>query len=611
MKRLTIQLNQSYKSFLNDFNATLEGDLTILSGVNGAGKSQIINIILGYDKISNINIQSKIKINDVEIKKEDIDFRSFKENIAITEITVSTSQTFLESANNAWIFYKDYRLDPLNNNVAQYLDSFIEAKNILLQSFSEQEFNNFEIQEKEFKEKLRKSDFVLRIGDKFTNTIGEIFFSHALKISEKMKEVSKKSFQSSMLEEAPWDKLNNLFSQLKLDYRFKTNYEIVGVEINEQPNLYAVKIDGTIDESNSRKLSDLSDGEKTIISLCFASLSGSNATAKKLLLLDELDSVLNPSLIQIFFAVLKEFFIDKGVMVIMTTHSPATIALSPNDTKYYEIFKSNQTVDRILEVPRNEYSELKIANKEFYDKISDQNRRIESLLKDISSDQEILIITEGKTDWKYILAALKYYESNGEFSDIREEFFYRFGSGKDVAERVCGCDKIDELSVSQLSTYLNSLKNIRKIDTNHTKIRIGIFDSDTNNVLVNEENKKIFSFKIKPDNISTELLFNDNEIKTEIEGKRLYIGDEFHSKTKRNINNSNLNLGGNSSNINKAGRRTIIDTNVYNEKGEDIALSKEKFARAVFNDEVKISKESWENFRHIFEQIQACIDAGN
>jgi ABC-type Mn2+/Zn2+ transport system ATPase subunit len=165
MKKLTIQLNQSYRSFDNEFFATLEGDLTILSGVNGAGKSQIINIILGREKNTNAAIQSIIKIDDIELKKEDIDFRSFKENISITEITASTAQAFSESANNAWNFYQQCRFAS-HPHIEQYLDSCLEAKNILLQSFSEQQFNNGEIQETEFKNKLRSLDFVMRAGDK-------------------------------------------------------------------------------------------------------------------------------------------------------------------------------------------------------------------------------------------------------------------------------------------------------------------------------------------------------------------------------------------------------------------------------------------------------------
>jgi predicted ATP-binding protein involved in virulence len=85
MKKLTIQLIQKYKSLENGFNTTLEGDLTILSGVNGAGKSQIIDIIY------NPGTYSMIKIDGIEIKREDIDFRSFKENINIEEITPSNA----------------------------------------------------------------------------------------------------------------------------------------------------------------------------------------------------------------------------------------------------------------------------------------------------------------------------------------------------------------------------------------------------------------------------------------------------------------------------------------------------------------------------------------
>ena len=45
MKKISLQLNQDYKSFQNGFNATFEGNLIILSGINGSGKSQLMNII--------------------------------------------------------------------------------------------------------------------------------------------------------------------------------------------------------------------------------------------------------------------------------------------------------------------------------------------------------------------------------------------------------------------------------------------------------------------------------------------------------------------------------------------------------------------------------------
>jgi predicted ATPase len=424
-----------------------------------------------------------------------------------------------------------------------------------------------------------------------------------------MKNVGRSNFDSDKFEIAPWTKLNNLFAKLKLEYRFKSNYEIFGVEITEQPKLFALQSDGTLDENNWRNLFDLSDGEKAIISLCFASLSGSNLTVKKLLLLDEYDAVLNPSLVQIFFTVIKDFFVDKGVLVIMATHSPATISLAPEYAKYYEIFKPNQDGSRILEVSKDDYAELRIANKSFYDKIENQSKRIKELEGTIQSDEDVLIITEGKTDWKYILSALRYFHSKDEFSEIEERFFYKFGSEDDVANSVCDTEYFNDLSDSKLKNFLQSSLDTRKIDSqNISQIRIGIFDSDNKDIkVVIDELRGIYSFKIDPLDISTEFLFLDEEIKTLVDDRRLYIGDEFHERSKRHIADTSLTLGDGSQNTNKAGKRTIIESGVYDSIHQNIALSKEKFAQAIYENKVTISEGSWEKFRHIFDNIQKCL----
>jgi predicted ATPase len=509
----------------------------------------------------------------------------------------------------------NYRLDISNSNLVQFSDSCLEAKKIILESSSEQEFHNNPISEAIFKEKLKKRDFIWRSNDKFANAVGEAFFSYALKVSEKMKDVSRAEFKSEMLnEEAPWTHLNRLFKKLRFNYRFKENYEISGVYINEQPRLYALTDDEMLNENQTRSLAELSDGEKVIISLCFASLNSSNLDAKRLLLLDELDAVLNPSLIQAFFAVIQDYFIDQGVMVIMITHSPATISLAPDYAKCYEVFKPNPTGKRILEVSRDEYSEMQIANKSFYDQINHQEQRINSLLKAIESSQkviessqDILIVTEGKTDWKYMLSALRYFHGKGEFKDVKEEFFFRFGSESDLRESVCGCNVVSNMSDSELTKYLNALREARRIDAND-KIRIGIFDSDAKPTIVNDGEKKIFSFKIEPPGISTEFLFTDDEIKTPVSEMRLYIGDEFCQKSTIHLHDSNLTLGSEKENRNKVGQRVIIDSGVYDRDRRSLALSKERFAKAIFNDEISISEESWEKFRHIFEKIQTYIN---
>lgn len=177
MNKLSLQLNQQYKSFESGFVYTFEGDLIIMSGVNGTGKSQLLSMIFGFDRITGQIISSVNSIDGNQIKPIDIDFRSFKENVSIPEITNSNSQSFISTRNSAWTSYLNYRLDPQNQQNAPYQDSCAEAKSILLQRFDEATFNQGQIPQNEFDDLIVEAGFVWRQGDKFTNTIGEIFFS--------------------------------------------------------------------------------------------------------------------------------------------------------------------------------------------------------------------------------------------------------------------------------------------------------------------------------------------------------------------------------------------------------------------------------------------------
>lgn len=74
---------------------------------------------------------------------------------------------------------------------------------------------------------------------------------------------------------------------------------------------------------------------------------------------------------------------------------------------------------------KNDYAELQLSNKEFFDKIKNEKERIDSLIGMINSDSDFLIITEGKTDWKYLLKALEYFHAKKEFLSISADFFYK------------------------------------------------------------------------------------------------------------------------------------------------------------------------------------------
>ncbi len=98
--------------------------------------------------------------------------------------------------------------------------------------------------------------------------------------------------------------------------------------------------------------SDISSGEKVLLSLIAAmyNLDGSRAFPS-VLLMDEPDSHLHPSMTRLLLSVLERTFVEeKGLVVLMTTHSPSTVALAPKDS----LFAVRREAPRITRVTKDQ-----------------------------------------------------------------------------------------------------------------------------------------------------------------------------------------------------------------------------------------------------------------
>ncbi len=77
----------------------------------------------------------------------------------------------------------------------------------------------------------------------------------------------------------------------------------------------------------SYELDSLSSGEKILMALCLVSFNQYlGRRPPKLLLLDELDAVLHPSMVKALVATVKNLFVQQGTKVLMTFHSPMSVA---------------------------------------------------------------------------------------------------------------------------------------------------------------------------------------------------------------------------------------------------------------------------------------------
>ena len=75
------------------------------------------------------------------------------------------------------------------------------------------------------------------------------------------------------------------------------------------------------------ELNSLSSGERVLMALCLASFNQYLGRRRpKLLLLDELDAVLHPSMVAALVSTLKTLFMAQGTKVLMTSHSPMAVA---------------------------------------------------------------------------------------------------------------------------------------------------------------------------------------------------------------------------------------------------------------------------------------------
>lgn len=644
---LKIIFNQEFKSFKIGSEYLFNGQLIVLSGINGAGKSQLLESIKQQ--------YTDVYINNIKISHNNILKYSFRDNINLPtfgtydyDVARSTDNAIINIYNNLKNLYTNYITSKRNNpeyferdlgitpgtTIEEYCIDNIGAsisikkdsrsvisKNIskstivqIINSIFDPENDNWlNLSNEEILQKI-PSDLVVKLENDEIEGITRIFTEAArLRFLERNKyaDTTEKFDNEKWLKKAPWTEINNLFEKLHFNYRFAKDYEYEIPYLKEEPKLYAYE-NNEINKLKVRNINDLSDGEKAILKLVVSTYDKKEDEATKLLLLDEYDAALNPSLIKDFYLALQEYYLNKGIIVLITTHSPITISMAPKNSRFYEIFRQNDNSPIIMEVNKQEYEELKILEN-YYSKIRNPELRLKELegenskLKEKIENMTIpLVVTEGKTDWKHIKKAKEKLNNHDSY-----EFYETLEDMGDTAA-------------------FNMLKEQSKI--NNSNKRIFIFDNDNENIVkdVSDDNSNyknwgnnVFSFVIpKPnireneDKISIEHYYPEEILKKEVvfdDGiiRRIYSGNDFQ-KTGINVQlNKRCNkkdvCGENIIRIlSGAGQEKVFDLDNEDNNSTNYALTKDDFFEKVINNEendIDMSK-----FNLILNIIKEIID---
>ena len=133
------------------------------------------------------------------------------------------------------------------------------------------------------------------------------------------------------------------------------------------------------------ELHDLSSGEQILMALCMVSFNQIvGRRPPQLLLLDEIDAMLHPSMVRALVRTLKTLFVSNGIPVLMTSHSPMTVATLDDG----EVFRVGRTGYRVEISP--------VAKAEAISELSEGLANVDMGLRIAAyGESKITILTEG------------------------------------------------------------------------------------------------------------------------------------------------------------------------------------------------------------------------
>lgn len=153
----------------------------------------------------------------------------------------------------------------------------------------------------------------------------------------------------------PWTSINEILSQHNLKFQFKG---IERKDFSNDANISFQLIKTTV--GKDIEFQHLSSGEKVIIGLIIKLFTSHYYSEKlefpELIVLDEPDAHLHPEMSKLLIDVLLGTFVQKlGIKVIVVTHSPSTVALCP-DNSIFQL--ENEPITTLHKIEKNDALKL-------------------------------------------------------------------------------------------------------------------------------------------------------------------------------------------------------------------------------------------------------------
>lgn len=362
---MKVNILQKHKSIPSGLEFDLP-DFTILTGRNGSGKSHLLEAI-AQSHIASVNMDGIITTSIIHVPYNGLN-PQVDERCESAQIAGQASQWWAEVQMISRNMRDQGRsAGEFNDVFSDYIRphfGFNPARDVVLKTVMKKSGKDID--------SLTEADVYDNISYS-SNSGGNLFFSQCAMIfkgyqlrwrENKLKKflvsegyVEGNAFLSdedfvSKHGPAPWDLINQVLARAGLPYQFPP------------PPLSSADLPYTLrlnDESTGTSISvnDLSSGEKVLMSLALAIYNTKEEGSRpELLLIDEPDAPLHPQFSKLLIDTVAETIVKAaGVKVIMTTHSPTTAAMSPDnslfemsrDTKIPMMISSGRAVSILTE----------------------------------------------------------------------------------------------------------------------------------------------------------------------------------------------------------------------------------------------------------------------
>lgn len=447
---------------IKKFNNITLPNLTVLTGLNGSGKTHLLQAIQRKDIIiegleeenpiyfdyKTFFLENESEFNAYQIFSEresawnyflqqlQNPIQSYKNSLGesyshIVDVCKKQTRGILSLSkeeigdNTIFDHYKEYRKNIKNlfeNNASFQNNDQAKSIYVLLKTLK---YSIDLIEKDEFLDKYKQYNFK---NDFLPSQLGKIIWDYYVKwddnkykeFENRVKSKNHKVFTDKeffkLNGQKPWVLINQILSKFN-SLKYKVNDP-------EEPKLgrnetFKLKLINTRNKSTEVDFNSLSSGEKVLMALVASIYKvSSDKYFPKILLLDEIDASLHPSMIQNLLEVIEEIFLNIDTNVILVTHSPTTIAIAPPKSVY--IMKP-AGVNRIVKKDKQEALSL----------LTEGFATLDEGIKlfDQISKKKLSIITEGKNT-EYLRKALNYFCSDIE-TDIEIISGVEGSSGKE------------------------------------------------------------------------------------------------------------------------------------------------------------------------------------